>query len=496
MPIKRWIQVGGAVACLSILCGAANAAPWIESGDSRARFALQKLADRGHLDRTVSTWPAMWPKGAGRVHSSINGDAAAVAGAVSYLQAAERQQFANGIKGSLTLAGASGAVLVQGFDAQTQDEGQLNATVEWQQGHWALGLSTTAVASPVDGKDNRYDGSYLAATFGNWVLGVGAIDRWWGPGWQSSLILSNNARPIPAVWFNRKHDLAPQSRWLSWIGPWNVTAFAGEYQDKRTIDNTKLVGMRLTLRPVQGLDIGFSRAIMVGGDGRPENASALWDAFIGRDNSQDGAKNDPGNQLGSIDIRYGYALGDQSMGVYVQGMGEDEANAFPSRKSWLLGTDWTTGLFDSDQQWYFEYSNTKADDLFGDARPNITYEHFQYRTGYRHHGRSMASSFDGDSETLTFGVHHFFSSGSDLSLTISYAELNVDGTVRGTRLDSQVQYLLPKGSQKVSIANVGYSADLFSGRISLNVQGADNPVELVGSELDEWTASASWQIRF
>ena len=184
------------------------------------------------------------------------------------------------------------------------------------------------------------------------------------------------------------------------------------------------------------------------------------------------------------------------MGVYVQVMGEDEANAFPSRKSWLLGTDWTTGLFDADQQWYFEYSNTKADDLFGDARPNITYEHFQYRTGYRHHGRSMASSFDGDAEALTFGAHHFFSGGDDFSVSITYAELNTDDTVRGTRPDPQVQYFLPAGSQKVSIVNVGYGTELFFGRLSLNLQGTDKAIKLVGSELDEWTASASWQIRF
>ena len=30
-------------------------------------------------------------------------------------------------------------------------------------------------------------------------LRLSVTDRWWGPGWDGSLILSNNARPIPAI---------------------------------------------------------------------------------------------------------------------------------------------------------------------------------------------------------------------------------------------------------------------------------------------------------
>ncbi len=42
------------------------------------------------------------------------------------------------------------------------------------------------------------DGSYLGVNVGNFMLSAGYIERWWGPGWDGSLILSTNARPIPA----------------------------------------------------------------------------------------------------------------------------------------------------------------------------------------------------------------------------------------------------------------------------------------------------------
>ncbi|MDV3503078.1 capsule assembly Wzi family protein [Marinobacter sp. M-5] len=498
MTSKRWTLVGGAVACLiaAIHASSLHAAPWLEPGDVRARHALQKLADRGHFDRTTSTWPIMWSSVAKDINPSVTTDAAATAGAMAYLRSEQREQFQDGGRAELTLAGSSEQPLVQGFGSGRQEEGQVRLDLQWQGAHWAVGLSPSVVANPTDDEPYRYDGSYLAGTLGNWVLGAGAIDRWWGPGWQSSLILSNNARPVPAIWINRKRDLAPATPWLSWIGPWNLTVFGGEFQDERAITDPSLFGMRFTFRPVQGLDIGISRAIMFGGDGRPKDGSSFLDALIGRDNSQDGGDNDPGNQLGSIDVRYGFAIGEQSMGFYTQMMGEDEAGAFPARKSWLIGSDWTTGLFESDQQWFLEYTNTIADDFLGNARPKITFEHFNYRTGYRHHGRNIASTFEGDAEALTLGAHQFFDSGSNLSVTVSYAELNSTGQVRAVTPDPNVRYFIPGASQTVGIVNLGYGMAFLKGQLELNLRGTDKKIKLIGEELDQWSAGASWRYRF
>jgi hypothetical protein len=95
------------------------------------------------------------------------------------------------------------------------------------------------------------------------------------------------------------------------------------------------------------------------------------------------------------------------MSFYAQMMGEDEAGAFPARKSWLLGTDWATAFANHEQQWYLEYINTSADGLFGKAMPNIIYEHSTYNSGYRYRGRNMAAWVDGDAESVTLGGHNF-----------------------------------------------------------------------------------------
>ena len=127
------------------------------------------------------------------------------------------------------------------------------------------------------------------------------------------------------------------------------------------------------------------------------------------------------------------------MSFYVQMVGEDEAGAFPARKSWLLGSDWTTSFGQSQQQCrYLEYTNTTADDLFGSPMPNITYDHSTYHTGYRYRGRNMASTFEGDAEAATLGAYNFFPNGHNLGIAITWADVNRDGASRVAATDPEV----------------------------------------------------------
>ena len=114
MTSKHWALVGGAVACLASFASAA--APWMGPGDSRARFAVQKLADRGHMDRTLSTWPLMW----GTVHSGLQPDITpdqfSVSSAAAYLRFEKGQQAEQGFRGEYSLFGSSEIRAVRGFD--------------------------------------------------------------------------------------------------------------------------------------------------------------------------------------------------------------------------------------------------------------------------------------------------------------------------------------------------------------------------------------------
>lgn len=473
---------------------ATQAAPWLAPGDVRARYSAQVLADTGALDRTTSTWPLMW--------DNLNSRQApddATGTAHAYLAFERREQAQQGLRGSVTLSGATERQVVRGFRGSPDESGELGFTLQWQGDHWAAGLSPSHTQNPQDGKDWRLDGSYLAATAGNWVIGAGNLDRWWGPGWQSSLILSSNARPLPAVWLNRRNAQAPQSDWLSWIGPWDFTLFAGEMESSRTVPEARLIGMRLTLRPVQGLDIGLSRILQLDGEDRPGGASTYWDALVGKDNRQEGKANDPGNQLGAIDIRYGFQASETStLGVYTQMVGEDEAGRLPGKKSWLFGVDATSALAGGEQQWYLEYTNTITDDLFGEPLPGVTYEHSIYQTGYRYRGRSMAASQGSDAEVATLGGWHFLPGGSQIGASVTHARLNQFGAIgEATPTNGSVDYLIPAPDQDLTQATLNYGTEILSGWLDVEARYASEaPILRNGTELDQWQISGQWRYRF
>jgi hypothetical protein len=473
-----------------------EAAPWFNPGDPRLRYAVQHLADRGHLERSVTTWPMM----VGSIEGGLDqdravGDDSAVM-AMSYLSFEKQAQAHTGSQAEVAFSVVNEQPFLQGFGAVPGDT-QVEAAYQYLGDRFALGLSYARAISPEDTKENRFDGSYAALTVKNVALGAGYIDRWWGPGWQSSLILSTNARPIPAVWLSRVDEKPFDLPVLKYLGPWQFTAFAGQLEEERNHSEAKMVGMRLTLRPLQGLDIGFSRTFTYGGDGMPENSTALGRILTGRTNSKLDGK-PVADQIAAIDVRYGFSLGAQTAGIYGQMMGEDEAGAFPAKKSWLFGVDFTSSFGKSDQQWFIEYSDTLADGMFSDGIANVSYEHSSWTTGNRYLGRNQASTFEGDSRNLSVGMFNFFPNGHNLGLSVALAELNVeDAPVRATITDPDITYFIPSEKVDILFANLTYGFLFGPGWLDLALQIQDDSfARASGGRQKQLSAGISYRYRF
>ncbi|MFI7961903.1 capsule assembly Wzi family protein, partial [Acinetobacter baumannii] len=117
-----------------------------------------------------------------------------------------------------------------------------------------------------------------------------------------SLIRGDASRPVYGVTAQRAVQNAFETKWLSWIGPWQYQAFAGQLDDYKAVPDAKLIGLRLTAQPLPYLELGASRTIQWGGDGRSESFSSLWDAIKGNDNVYGDTEN-PSNQLAGFDGR-------------------------------------------------------------------------------------------------------------------------------------------------------------------------------------------------
>ena len=399
------------------LTGAAWAGPWLAPGDSGLRHDIQILADAGIVQAAITTWPLSW----GDIADSLNIDAPTLtpleAAALARLQrrlarATGEEQLSLGFR----VSGAENPRQIRAFENGPREDGEIEVSAMWTGDRYAANLQAQWVADPLDDREFRVDGSYLGAALGNWMLSAGAMDRWWGPGWQGSLILSNNARPIPSVAIERNLTTPFESRWLRWIGPWDLVFLYGFLESARAVPDAHIYGMRVNFRPTPRLEIGISRTAQLCGDGRPCDLDTFIDSFFGRDNTGDNiaAPREPGNQLGGFDIRWSGKTFGRPYALYTQWIGEDENGFFPTQWLGQFGAE-TWGMWDAlgSYRIYIEWSDTECnfklyrsirnDDSPGEASPGCAYNHPIYNSGYRYRGRAIGHSFDSDSSVFTLG---------------------------------------------------------------------------------------------
>ncbi|WP_423941935.1 capsule assembly Wzi family protein [Alcanivorax sediminis] len=481
--------------------GAHASAPWVPTGDLTARHHIETLQTQGCLNGLTLSWPMSWAavmKAARQAQSQLpeaQAQACESSTHYQYLKAGHDAARANARGVSVTLGGANQEPLFTAYDTQAEDTftGQtaLYATGE----HWSGRLAVSYADGERDDQHLRFDDSYIAAVMGNWQLGVGAVDRWWGPGWQSSLALSNNARPVPGVWLSRHLLTAPESPWLRWIGPWDLQILAGQLEHDRAVPDAKLLGARFVFKPLDSLQIGLSRLAQWGGEGRPQDLGAFWDAVIGKDNGETTGfdeDDDPSNQVAGFDFRYSFSPWNTPMGLYGQFMGEDEAGGLPSKLSSLAGLDLVTGMGQGSQRWFVETTETVAGSWISERRYNAMYEHSTYQSGFRYHGRNLATTWEGDARAVTLGIQQYFRSNVTVALHLTQATLNQDGVIRANVPEDGYQVLQSIEEQDVALAEFRVTHPLLGGSLHWLLSASDDPIVTPFEERERWTAGAQW----
>ena len=462
--------------------GTVQAAPWVDPGEEQLRHHVQVLADAGVIRAPITTWPLSWGAiatdlelaGESRLNASEQWSLAYVK---FYLQRA-RNRF-----NLYARAGAAAdPVVIRDFASDQREQYEMQGQLDWTGDHLAARLALTWAPDATDGKDYRFDGSYVSGLLGNWAVTAGAIDRWWGPSWQSSLILSNNARPVPGVSLHRQGAQAFETPWLSWIGPWTLTMFAGQLESDRAVPNAKLLGARLAIKPLSSLELGFSRTAQWGGDGRPQDWDSFWNATIGNDNGDTeevSGANDPANQLGAVDLRWNFSLLKTQSAFYLQYVGEDESGGFPSRGMDLAGLETAFSTRSVFHRFALEYADSMAGAHSG-KRPNVAYEHSTYLSGYRYYGRNMAPSLDNDTRTVSLQADHYFTAGSQLSWRLAKLDINRDGLNRGGAFGGSPFQV----EDTTILAEIRYSQVIKNFKVSTSVYNVDQKIQWEDETID------------
>lgn len=397
----------------ALLCASVRAEPWLRPGDVALRSDLHRLADALVLRAPITTWPLPWADIVEDLDDARTAelDDATRAAYERVLARARLETRTDRVTAHSYIALAEHPRIIRTFDETPREDAQLGAGLGFTGERFMVRLNASRVWDPADGDTVRPDGSYIGASLGNWIVSAGFPERWWGPGWDGSLILSTNARPIPQISISRARAKPFEARWMRWVGPWSLTSFIGQLDDERVVDDALLFGMRVAFKPLPRLEIGLSRTAQWCGDGRLCDAEAFGNLLLGRDNRGVNVpeEEEPGNQLGGFDLRWA-PFDSGRAAFYLQWIGEDSRQGGPQIGNWLRQAGMELAGSTPGGRWQHRMHLEAAETIcregglgFSGAKPRCAYEHSIYRTGYRYEGRSIGHGMDGDGRSYSVG---------------------------------------------------------------------------------------------
>lgn len=433
----RHLYALGILPFLTVSFNYAEAKPWLDTGDMKLRHELQMLSDAGVLDVPLTTWPLATKD----IHRSLKNASVVATSQPKLLAVIENvnkrlvdEDYGSSFK--LKAEGRTKKLLIRDFSG----EGREDASVSYD-GQWGSSVVDLRLKASIVNKSNhpsdktfRLDESYVASSFGKWKFTVGKQSRWWGPGWDGSLILSNNARPIPSLSLENVSSEASDNKFLSWLGPNKLHMFIGQLESDRGVPNAKLIGTRFTFKPIKSLEVGLHRTIQWGGEGQDESFSNLIKTIASvRVDNQDGTLGTVnGNQIAGLDVRWNLPISsNNNYSLYSQYIGEDrvDGSLLLGDETFLLGGSISGFSSNLKGSWrtYLEATDTSAASFKGRARNNIIYNHGTYTDGYRYQDLSLGHGIDSDSRLISAGAMLSQKNGDFWRGWVKHAKLNTDG---------------------------------------------------------------------
>lgn len=422
---------------LYLVTTTALAKPWLDPGDIRLRHELQLLSDGGLLDAPITAWPLATKDIEANLKEVKEGDAVKADYLHAYNSIKRKLVEENARKShKVEIKGRSEELLIRDFSGEGRDNGSIAYDGSWSNSRFDLRLKAAISDKSSHPNDSnfRLDESYIATNLGNWKFTVGQQSRYWGPGWDGSLILSNNARPFPAISVENvlsKHE----SKYLKWLGHTKLHAFVGQLESDRGVPNANILGTRVTIRPHQRFEVGLHRTVQFGGEGQDNSLSGFFDTLFSiRGDTEDGSLGSvAGNSLAGIDARWNlpFGGGKKHYSLYTQYLGEDRVDGSILLGDEIIMVGASVAGFSEKLKgsWraYIEAADTSAGLIRGRERNNIAFNNGTFTDGYRFLDVSLGAGIDSDSRLLSGGLILSQENGNLWRGWIRHARLNEDG---------------------------------------------------------------------
>jgi hypothetical protein len=292
---------------------------------------------------------------------------------------------------------------------------------------------------------------------------------------------------------DRNFTDAFETRWLSWLGPWDISVMMGQLESERYVPDALLFGLRLSFRPLDSLEVSLSRSAQWCGEDRPCDLGTFSDLLLGKDNAgSDGvsADNEPGNQLAGIDFRWTNHWFGRAVSLYGQFIGEDEAGGLPSRYLGLFGGELSGAMGNRWSYRFFgEFAGTSCDFYKSDERFDCAYTHGIYQTGYRYRGRAIGHALDADARVVSAGLVFLSDNDQMIHALARYGALN-----RGILPDPN--HTLTSGKKDISSIDVSYRHSFRQGLLEVGSGLERLSDQSAGVSDTNVRLFASWQYSF
>jgi hypothetical protein len=444
----------------------AQASPWAEVGDNQLRADIELLQSAGVLSTVTIHWPIPWQSLAAQLQTAgLATRTPGVRRAAERVLARARRESGDGHRLEAYADFTNKTSIVRGFDGMGRGDGQAQLSLSGSSGAFSGRLSVGAITNTFGGKPNKLmlDGTFGAVEFAGVRAYAGYLDHWWGPGEISALQLSNNARPMPQIGFERASTQASSWPVLRWLGPWQLAFIVGKLDGPQIQSNVYWNATHLTISPLPGLELGIAKTEEFCGKGHP--CAPLRDYFQNVDFS---THNNNVNGEGSFEFKYSRALLGVPFEVHMQMMNEDYSLANHSGTSHLVGASLFLPIASgSPLMLTSEYTDSIATQTMLDFSNRIygfTYNDYQYPDGMRYRGRTLGFSLDDDSTLLSLQGSWTDEGGRFYELSLHHATIGTPHTAPGANS-------LSPAPVKLNLADFRISLPLGQRGIRLDLDG-------------------------
>ncbi|KZN51430.1 capsule assembly Wzi family protein [Pseudoalteromonas luteoviolacea] len=390
--------------CAISLCAISfhsDASPWISAEDSTLKHSIDLLVSHGLINRPVNQYPLLWQgitSDLKQIKSSqLNNETAF---AVSHLRHAlqyAKRTATSGIKAHFREHPETSS----GVGENPREKSGLTTFGQITGSNVSARVQVNYADDALDGKYVNHHGSHLAILLGDWSLSAERLDYWWGPGNETALLLSNNATPMKAVRLSRANTNYSGPQFLSFIGPWQITAIAAKQKPHNKEGD--FWGARFSATPIQGLELGFATT---GSD------------FIFT--QLDATTEIDKRRITSIDFKYSSILNQLPVAIYAEYSGDNDTGVMPDEALFTAGVETYWSYEDYRVKGFIEYSDTTTDCLAESASFQCNFQQAGKGSDYKEYDLWLGAGIGPQAKSITVAADYFQIEG-----TGGYAKLKL-----------------------------------------------------------------------